>query len=165
MKGITLIGMPGSGKSTIGKMLADISKRRFVDLDILILEKEGRGHADILEKDGKEELLRLEEKYTLGIDLLNTVFSPGGSIVYSDLAMKKMERETEIFYFMLPVEEIKRRLGDKIDSRGIVGLKERGIKKLFQERDILYRKFSDKIIDCEGLSKKEIMESIQQFLI
>jgi len=165
MKGITLIGMPGSGKSTIGKMLADVLKRKFADLDILILKKEGRSHADILEKDGEEELLRLEEKYTLGIDLFNTVFSPGGSIVYSDLAMKKLERETEIFYFMLPVEEIKRRLGGAINKRGIVGLREKGLKRLFQERDILYRKFSDKIIDCGGLNKKEIMESIQQFLI
>ena len=59
MKGITLIGMPGSGKSTIGKMLADVLKRKFADLDILILKKEGRSHADILEKDGKFFILEV----------------------------------------------------------------------------------------------------------
>jgi shikimate kinase len=82
-KGITLIGMPGSGKSTIGKLLAKKSDRKFIDLDILIKVKSGKSHTDILAEQGDSALLKLEEFYTLGLDFTDTVFSPGGSIVYS----------------------------------------------------------------------------------
>ncbi|MBI3046256.1 MAG: AAA family ATPase [Candidatus Harrisonbacteria bacterium] len=162
MKGITLIGMPGSGKSTIGKLLAKKLGCKFVDLDILIKEKENRGHEEILEKDGGAELLRLENLYTLDLDLENTVFSPGGSIVYSLPAMRKLQKETNIIYLKLPLLEIENRLGGKIDSRGIVGFKEKGIKKLFRERDILYKNFSHKIISCLGLDKEQLIYEILQ---
>jgi len=162
MTGITLIGMPGSGKSTIGKLLAEKLGYKFVDLDILIKEKGGCGHEEILEKDGEAELLRLENLYTLDLDLENTIFAPGGSIIYSLPAMEKLRKETNIIYLELPFWEIKNRLGDSIDSRGIVYFREKGIIKLFQERDILYKKFSHKIIPCLGLDKERLIHEILQ---
>lgn len=162
MKGITLIGMPGSGKSTIGKLLADKLSRNFIDLDILIKEKEGRSHVEVIEKNGERQLLNLEEKYTLGLSCENLIFAPGGSIIYSPKATEKLYQETIIFYLHLPIEEIKNRLGEEIGNRGIVGLKEKGLEKLFQEREILYKKFAHKIIDCSGLNKNEIIYEILQ---
>lgn len=160
MKGITLIGMPGSGKSTIGKILAEKLGWNFIDLDILIKEKTGKTHAEILEEKGNQELLRLEDNLTFSLNLADAVFSPGGSIVYSALAMERLRKETIIIYLELSLSEIKSRLGDKIDGRGIVGLKEKGLEKLFKERDFLYRKYAQKVINCSGLSEKEILKAI-----
>lgn len=160
MRGITLIGMPGAGKSTIGKAVAEKLGFSFVDLDILIKEKEGRSHAKILEQDGERRLLDLEEKYTLGLDFANTVFSPGGSIIYSKDAMKKLQKETSIVYLAMPLSKIRNRLGSRINLRGIVGLKEKGIRKLFHERELLYASFAHHTIDCAKISDEVIANRI-----
>lgn len=160
MKSVTLIGMPGSGKSTIGELLANKLIWNFIDLDILIKEKEGRSHKKIIKVDGEKNFLKLEEKYALNLNLDKTIFSPGGSIIYSLPAMEKLQRETRIIYLTLPLEEIKKRLGRGIATRGIIGLKERGLTKLFDERDILYKNFSNQTINCSGLPKKAIIDEI-----
>jgi shikimate kinase len=160
VKGITLIGMSGSGKSTIGKLLALELGYHFVDLDDLIKEKEGRSHAEILDEKGEDELLHLEEKYTLELNLMKTVFSPGGSIIYSAMAMEKLRRETTVIYLDLPLEIIKERLGNDVNCRGIVGLKEKGIAQLFSERVPLYQSCAHYVINCSGRSIKEIIEEI-----
>lgn len=162
MKGITLIGMPGAGKSTIGKQLAKKLKFKFVDLDILIKQKEGRSHAKILEQDGAKELLRLENLYTIDSDLSKTVFSPGGSIIYSKPAMEKLEKETMIFYLDMSLGKIRKRLGKNLNTRGIVGLADKGLDGLFKERAPLYRKYAHYVIDCSVIGDKTIANEILQ---
>ncbi len=163
-KGLTLIGMPGSGKSTIGKLLAGNLGWRFLDLDIHIKDRIGMSHSEILEEKGDREFIRLEGDLALNLDYDRLVFSPGGSIVYSAQAMDRVKKETEIFYLLLPVSEIRERLGSGINGRGIVGLKEKGLDRLFEERDILYRKYADKILDCGGLDKNDIVNLISENL-
>lgn len=159
-KGITLIGMPGSGKSTVGKLLAKEISYNFIDLDEFIKEKSGKSHQEIIRIEGEKELLWLEELYTLGLDFTKTVFSPGGSIVYSSPAMEKLKKETTVFYLDLPLKVIKDRLGDAIESRGIVGLKEKGLKELFEERNRIYKLFAHHTFDCVGCGEKEIVKGI-----
>ena len=158
-KSITLIGMPTSGKSTIGKLVADKLGWDFIDLDDLIKEKTGKSYDEILEKQGEKELLNLENQYTLEIDFEDSdiIFSPGGSLIYSVEAMEKVARETKIIYIELPLKEIEIRLGLRPIKGGIVGLKEKGLKKLFEERDAAYRKFADYIIKADNLSEEELM--------
>lgn len=160
MKSITLIGMPGSGKSTIGRLLARRLKVRFIDLDELIHEKEKKSHSQILKENGEKELLKLEEIYTLGLDFSSLVFSPGGSIVYSPKAMEKIKKESKIIYLELPFSEIKNRLGRHAATRGIVRLTEKGLKGLFEERTPLYQSFAYHIINCNGLLDIEIVSKI-----
>lgn len=163
-KGITLIGMPGSGKSTIGRLLAGRLGFTFVDLDNLIRDKEGKTHAQIAREKGDAELSRLEEFYTLGLNFENTVFAPGGSIVYSSGAMEKLRRDTEIIYLKLPLAEIGSRLSGNLETRGIVGLKEKGLDGLFAERSVLYEKFAHWSVNCSGLSEDQIIDIILMFL-
>jgi shikimate kinase len=150
---ITLIGMPASGKSTIGKILADKLGWDFVDLDNLIKEKTGRNYDEILEQDGEQKLLDLENKYTLALDFKkNTIFSPGGSIMYSPEAMEKIKKETKVIYIETSLREIQKRLNKRVIKGGIIGLKEKGIKKLFKERELVYRKIADHTINIKDLS-------------
>ncbi|OGR47583.1 MAG: hypothetical protein A2X34_00090 [Elusimicrobia bacterium GWC2_51_8] len=159
-KGITLIGMPGSGKSTAGKTLAKKLGWDFIDLDIYIKKKTGRGHEVILGKDGEKALLALEEKFTLGIDINRVVFSPGGSIIYSTAAMKKLKKETLVIYLKTPLKEVKKRLSGIIHDRGIVGFKEKGITRLFKERTVVYEKAADRTVNSGKRSPAEMAAEI-----
>jgi shikimate kinase len=165
MKGVTLIGMPGSGKSTVGKNLAELLQWKFVDLDKLILEKEGVSHDKILNIKGREELLRLENNYTLGLNLQEVVFSPGGSIVYSPEAMEKLKSETFIIYLDVPLEEIKRRIGDNAgNGRGVVDFKEKGIEGLFAERVPLYQTCAHYTIQKFNQNSEKMARDIAQIV-
>jgi shikimate kinase len=160
MKGVALIGMPGSGKSTVGRLLAQKLGWQFIDLDVLIKEKSGRSHSEILKQDGERALLILEEKYTLDANLEDTVFSPGGSIIYSKAAIEKLKNDTRIFYLDLPFREIVTRLGEGVQDRGIVGLQSKTLEELFEERTAQYRLAAHHVFDCHGFSEKMIADGI-----
>ena len=164
MKGITLIGMPGVGKSTIGRKLAYSLGWKFIDLDVVIKEKEGKSHAEIAREKGDAELLRLENKHALELDLAGSIFSPGGSIVYSKEAMEKILQETRVFYLARPFSEIKNRIGSVAEKRGIVGFAEKGLEGLFLERVALYSAFADHVINCKNLNDEEVIKKINALL-
>lgn len=160
---VTLIGMPTSGKSTIGKILAKKLCWDFIDLDDLIKEKTGKSYDEILEQCGEKKLLDLENKFTLELDFENSkgvIFSPGGSIIYSPEAMEKIKNKTRVIYIELSLSEIEKRLKERRIKGGIVGLKERGLKKLFKERDFVYRKFADLVISAYGFDENGLVEII-----
>ena len=156
-KAITLIGMPTSGKSTVGKILAKKLGWDFIDLDDLIKEKTGKSYDEILEQEGGEKLLEFENKFTLELDFGNSkkgiIFSPGGSIIYSPKAIKKIKNETRVIYIELPFHEIEKRLKERSIKGGIVGLKEKGLKKLFEERSLAYIKIADDSIKFDNLNE------------
>ena len=144
---ITLIGMPGSGKSSIGREVARILEYDFVDIDQLIRKKAGLPLQDIIDAKGDEALVQLEEKVVLGLSIGDgIVISPGGSIVYSDKAMDRLKEKTIIIFLHTPLSRVKQQINNQ-DSRGIVGLKGRSFEKLFAERFPLYQKYADMSID------------------
>lgn len=155
---VTLIGMPTSGKSTIGKIVAEKLGWEFIDLDDLIKEKTGKSYDEILDQEGDKKLLELENKYTLELDFANSkgiIFSPGGSIIYSPKAIEKIKKETRVIYIETPFHEIEKRLKERSIKGGIVGLKEKGLKKLFEERNLVYVKIADNTIKFDNLSEGE----------
>lgn len=162
---LTLIGMPASGKSTIGKILANDLNWSFIDGDKCIEEFEDRRLQDIIDNEGEEYFLNIE-KSVLN-DLLpvkECVFSPGGSIIYYEDIIDELKSDDSIIIFLsLPYSVIEERMND-IASRGIVGLENNSLKELFEERNPLYEKYSDFKIDCEGKNKDEIIDSIKSIL-
>ncbi|OGN22702.1 MAG: hypothetical protein A3I24_01790 [Candidatus Harrisonbacteria bacterium RIFCSPLOWO2_02_FULL_41_13b] len=170
---ITLIGMPGVGKSTIGKLLADRLDFSFVDLDILIRQQEGVGHSEVMKEKGEETLLKFEEDYALKLDFMavvnksavrGLVFAPGGSIIYSEKVMEKLHSETTILFLDLPFLEIKKRLGNNVEHRGIVGLSKKSLEDIFKERLPMYRLAADHTINCVGLADEDVVEKIRVVL-
>lgn len=153
--GITLIGMPGAGKSMVGKRLAARLGWKFLDLDDYIVETEGISHHDFMLKHGEQALLDLENRLTLGLDFGKMVFAPPGSIVYSKAAMRKLQNQTVILYLAVSLQTVKRHLGEKVNRNGIIGLADKGIEQIFAERTPLYVSYADYMIDCEGLEDKE----------
>lgn len=158
-KGITLLGMPGSGKTTIGKLLANDLKLEFVDLDDLIKKETSISANEYLEKYGDEKLTELEEKITLNLNLGDKLFSPGGSLVYRDRAMKKVRRETTIVYLKVPLGVLKKRITN-LETRAIVGFKKHGFEYLYKQRSPLYQKYADIMI----FVKNEEPEAVKKIL-
>ena len=144
---ITLIGMPGSGKTSIGREVARILEYDFVDIDQLIRKKTGIPLQTIIDTKGDEALVHMEEKIVLGLSIRDgMVISPGGSIVYSDKAMDRLKEKTIIIFLHTPLSRVKQQINNQ-DSRGIVGLKGRSFETLFAERFPLYQKYADMSVD------------------
>ena len=160
---IVLIGMPGSGKSTVGIILAKLTSRSFIDTDVLIQTREVRSLQDIVDHDGYLFLREIEEKTLLGLDLRNHVIATGGSAVYSPAAMRHLKSDGVIIFLDVNLETLKVRVSDYA-TRGLAKRPDQNVDDLFAERSALYRKYADMIIDCAGVGHEEVCARIIQAL-
>ncbi len=156
---IVLIGMPGSGKSTIGVVLAKVLGYDFVDSDILIQKEKNMTLEEIIEKYGIENFNSIEEEINKKINLKKTVIATGGSAVYGHNAMLHLKQDAIIVFIKLSCNIVRRRLGN-IKKRGISIKKGQSFRDLYDERQPLYEKYADVIVDTSGLKVKESMEKI-----
>jgi shikimate kinase len=141
---ITLIGMPGAGKSLVGKEVARQLNLRFIDTDELIQQRTGLSLGETLAKLGDELFIQLEEKVVLQLgNFDNCVVSPGGSVIYSQKAMDFLKRRSIIVFLNVPVEVILDRVGPQ---RGVVKLRDKSLKDLLNERLPLYEKYANQTI-------------------
>jgi len=152
---LVLIGMPGSGKSTLGVMLAKQTSRDFVDTDILIQNSEKQSLQNILDTQGYLVLRSIEERILCGLNCSNHVIATGGSAVYSHAAMEHLRRDGLIVFLdvSLPVLE-SRDLG--LSARGIAKRPDQSFADLFVERCALYSRYADVVIDCSGLTHEKV---------
>jgi shikimate kinase len=146
---ITLIGMPGSGKSMMGIELAKALGYRWIDGDKAIEEKTGRALQSIINEDGLASFRKIEEEVLLSLAEENTVVSTGGSAIYYPAAMENFKANGKVVYLYVGVDEIIRRLGD-YSKRGIVLAPGKTIRDLFEERSPLYEKYADITLNCDG---------------
>lgn len=160
MNNYILIGMPACGKSTFGVVLAKSLGMSFVDTDLLIQKKTGRLLQDIIDNDGMDEFLKIEESVLSNVNLDNTVIATGGSAVYSDKAMKHLAETGKIVYIELPFEEINRRLNN-IKTRGIAMAPGQTLSDLYNARVPLYQKYAGIIINTAGMN---LEDSVLEFM-
>ena len=161
MKNIVLIGMPAVGKSTLGVLLAKSLLLSFTDTDLLIQEKYKKSLCDIIKENGTNAFLKMEEDIILNTDFENSVIATGGSAVFGEKAMSKLKENGIIVYLSLPMDEIKKRIGD-IKSRGVVLTNGTTVDDIFKERKPLYEKYADIRINCDNLTAEECVEKIIQ---
>jgi len=160
---IVLIGMPGSGKSTVGILLAKLLGKTFVDTDVLIQTLEGRPLQDIVDRSGYLALRAIEEKALLGLLINNHVIATGGSAVYSHSAMEYLKKNCTVVFLHVDLDTLKARVRD-FSIRGLAKRPDQTIDDLFAERCTLYRKYADIIVDCTGLNREEVCTKIIQKL-
>ncbi len=163
MKNIVLIGMPGAGKSTIGVLLAKSLLMDFVDTDLIIQKKCSAALCEIIEKEGTERFIELEDEIISQSDFENTVIATGGSAVYGKNAMKKLLIDAVSVYLRVSVEELEKRLSN-IHTRGVAMKEGTTVMDLFDERRPLYEKYAHFILDCDGLTAEECVNRIVSFL-
>ncbi len=156
--------MPGSGKSTIGQLLANKLDFEFIEPDKYIEEKEQMNLQEILDRKGINEFIKIEQERILELlPLKNYIIAPGGSVIYSNKVMETVQKSSIIIFLDVPLKILHARLKNK-ETRGIVGLKNVSIKNLYEERVPLYKKYADIVISCAGKNPLEIVDEIIQKL-
>lgn len=156
---LVLIGMPGSGKSTIGVLLAKKTSRDFVDTDVVIQSHEHRSLQDIVDNDGYMVLREIEEKWVTWLTVEHTVISTGGSVVYSDKSMAHLASDGVIIFLDVSLDTLKQRITD-YDQRGIARRPDQSFEELFEERSVLYRRYADNTIASDGINQDEVCAAI-----
>ena len=163
MDNIILVGMPGAGKSTLGVLLAKATGKLFVDTDIIIQQKTKRLLQDIIDNDGTDAFLKLEEEILLSVNEENTVIATGGSAVYSEKAMGHFAKSGKIIYLHVDFAEIEKRVTN-ITTRGIVLKNGKSLADAFAERKPLYDKYAHIVVDCTGASVEDSVRKLAQII-
>lgn len=160
-KNIVLIGMPGAGKSTIGVVLAKVLAMDFVDSDLVIQKQEGRRLSEIIDAEGPERFIEIEDQINSGIDCVNSVIATGGSAVYGERAMSHFSENGVVVYIRLSYDGVCARLGN-IKGRGVVMKKGQTLRDIYEERSFLYERYAEVTVDADGLSIEETLQKTLQ---
>lgn len=147
MDNITLIGMPGSGKSTAGVLLAKLLGYQFLDVDLLIQEREGALLQEILDRRGTAAFLDAEEAAVRSLDCRRTVIAPGGSAVCREEAALHLKGLGPVVYLQVSLEELTRRV-QNLSTRGIAMEPGQTLADVMAFREPLYSKYADLVIPC-----------------
>ena len=163
MKNIVFIGMPASGKSTVGVVVAKRLGYKFVDTDLVIQEVEKRLLKEIIAEEGNEGFLRIEDRVNAEIQEERAVISPGGSVVYCENAMRHYKETGMIVYLHTSYETINNRLHNA-KNRGVVLKDGQTLKDLYEERSALFERYADLTISEEGRDLEETIEEVLSVL-
>jgi shikimate kinase len=156
---IVLVGMPGSGKSTVGVILAKLTERSFVDTDVLVQVSEGKSLQRIVDEEGNMALRAIEERILLGLDYHNYVIATGGSSVYSHAAMEHLKTDGFIVFLDAPLATLESRIRN-FATRGLAKRPGQGLAELFEERYPLYTRYANLIVNCGRLTQEEVSAEI-----
>ena len=163
MNNVTLIGMPGVGKSTLGVVLAKVMEYQFLDADLLIQKEEKRRLSRIIQEEGIEGFKAIENRVNASIEAENTVISTGGSVVYCDEAMQHLKSIGRVVYLKLSLEALSKRLGN-LRGRGVVLKEGQTLKDLYEERIPIYEKYADIVVDEEGKDLESCLQAVLEAL-
>ena len=159
----TLIGMPASGKSTVGVLLAKRLGFSFVDVDIVIQEKEKRLLKEIIAQEGIDGFMAVENRINASLDADRSVIAPGGSVIYGKEAMELLREISTIVYLKLSYEDVKKRLGNLVD-RGVVLKDGMTLLDLYNERVPYYERYADITVDETGQTVGETVDYLRDLI-
>ncbi|WP_026512446.1 shikimate kinase [Butyrivibrio sp. NC2007] len=154
---VVLIGMPTSGKSTMGVILAKILGYRFLDADIVIQEKEGKKLSKIIEEEGVDGFIEIENRINAGIETEKTVIATGGSVVYGKEAMDHYKNIGKVVYLKVDMDTLTKRLHNA-KQRGVVMREGQSLVSLYNERSALYEKYADITIEEKDFTMEEVID-------
>jgi shikimate kinase len=156
MKNLVLIGMPGSGKTTIGKLLAERLGYTFIDTDQLVIEKTGKTPRQLVDEDGLEHFMEIQDEVVMSIKGKNCTISTGGGIVHSEISMNYLKTIGFVLYLDTKYDIIKERMDS---SRKLVRTKGT-LLDLYNTRVPLYEKYADAVVNCDIEAPKILCDTI-----
>ena len=158
---ITLTGFMGSGKTTVGKVLADFLGCSFMDLDDLVVKKAGKSIPDIFAQDGEPAFRQLEaqvlrktvEKYAES----TAVLALGGGAVLAAASAALLHEKTVCIYLRASLETLLTRLEGETAGRPLA---DASLADRLAAREPIYEKTAHVVIDTDGLSPDEVADEI-----
>ena len=163
-KSISLIGMAGAGKSSIGRMLANHLKFNFIDSDQLIEQNQNKSLQEVLERSGIHDFKKIEEAAILSVEFNQTILATGGSAIFCKNAMKYIQSNSSVIYLEVSFEDIINRVTD-FSNRGFIKEPDQTIQNAFNYRESIYSENADHIVrNNEGLEScfKKILRIIEK---
>ena len=154
---ISLIGLPGSGKSTLGILLAKRLGTDFVDTDILIQNQEQSTLAEIIAQRDHVYLRQVEEQVLLDMPIHPSVISTGGSVVYSPKVMARLTAVSTVVYLSARLDTVEFRISLAPD-RGIASAKEQSLADIYHERVPLYERFASVTISVDDGTPEALID-------
>ena len=156
---IVLIGMRGSGKTTVGRILATKLEREFVEMDRLISQRAGLSIPEIVERYGWTKFRELEEEVTGEVARLeNIVNAAGGGVVTREKNIKELKRNGVLVWLKASADLLVRRIGQDGNRPPLVSgrTQQEDMEITFAEREPLYQKAADLVIDTENKTPEEV---------
>lgn len=160
---IVLIGMPGVGKSTVGVVLAKALGYQFVDADLLIQEAEGKLLSELIEENGTDGFIEIENRVNSQIQTHRSVIATGGSVVYGKEAMEHLKSIGTVVYLKQNLRVLQRRLRN-LKGRGVVLKEGQTLVDLYKERTVLYEKYADITVDQYKQSIEQTLKAVRKAL-
>ena len=154
---ILLIGMPGSGKTTIGKMLADKLQREFIDVDGFILAKTGKDSAEHLTELGDADFLQFEAELVKKIQVKNAVIAASGSVPLVPSGIEYLKKNAFIIWLKPSLDILKKHVNERTDgATRIVGLQTKTFEEIWEWRTQEYQKHHHAILEIDTGMSAEI---------
>ena len=164
-RNISLIGMPGAGKTVVGQALAAQLGWQCIDTDRLIEKDAGASLQQLLDDRGYLALRQLEEAQVLSLSTSESVISTGGSVVYSQAGMRHLMDFSTVVFFDIDLATVKRRIHN-IDQRGIASAQDQSLDMIFEERFPLYRKYAQiSLPNAEASAEQAVFEILRQLAV
>ena len=160
-KNLTLTGMMGVGKTTIGKLLAKKLNYKFIDVDKLIEDREGLSISFIFKNKSESYFRKIENDITLSeLKKCNSVISLGGGAFLNNSIRKSAKKLSASFWLDVPIDKLIKRLR-KSSKRPLLLKKNRSeeVKEIYFIRKKIYNEADYRII-CDSLKSEEIARKI-----
>ena len=158
---ITLTGFMGSGKTTVGKVLADFLGCPFMDLDDLVVKKAGKSIPDIFAQDGEPAFRELEaqvlRKTVAKYAESTAVLALGGGAVLAPASAALLHEKTVCIYLRATLDTLLARLAGETAGRPLA---DASLADRLASREPIYEKTAHVIIDTDGLSPDEVADEI-----
>lgn len=158
---LVLIGMFGSGKSTVGRILATHLRYHFLDVDQIIENRFHKPLQKVLDQLGMEGFMKMEEEAILALQPRHCVIATGGSAVYYPKAMNYLKTLGPRILLKVPLTELKKRIPD-FSARGTVRRGGDTMAALFRERSPLLEKYADHTLKAYGRSWEDMAIDLLQ---
>ena len=155
--------MPGVGKSTIGVVLAKVLGYQFVDADLLIQEAEGKLLSELIEENGTDGFIEIENRVNSQIQTHRSVIATGGSVIYGKEAMEHLKSIGTVVYLKQNLRVLQRRLRN-LKGRGVVLKEGQTLADLYKERTVLYEKYADITVDQYKQTIQQTLKAVQEAL-
>tara|TARA_B100000925_G_scaffold190354_1_gene143989 strand:- start:470 stop:976 length:507 start_codon:yes stop_codon:yes gene_type:complete len=139
---ISLIGMAGAGKTSVGQALAKKINYKFIDTDKVIEDMYKSSLQELLDSYGYIKLREIEEKEVLELSIDGSIISTGGSVVYGSKAMNFLKENSTIIFLEMSLEQIYERNINFL-NRGFAKHPDQSIEEVFAERTKLYKRYED----------------------
>jgi shikimate kinase len=169
MKHVVLIGLPGVGKSTVGRGVAARLKRGFIDLDIHIERSFGKTVSRIFEEDGEAVFRRAEAETSARVAMMApSVIAPGGGWVLNADATAHLLASGRIIYLRVAPEAAVRRMGRGIRRRPLLvssGDPYEAMRMIYEARKAAYERCSEMTVETGNIARSNVIAKVVELVL